>query len=90
MQDFDGGPCCLQIDCLIQRGYFPVEDERLKGTMLLSPVQDVLPVLVDTPESVAIAHAVSTGGGCLHKAYGVDQIAILSFPGPKSDFNRFS
>ncbi len=58
VQDFDGGPCCLQFGCFAQRGYFPLGDERLKGTLLLSPAQDALPLFLDKAEEPAIA-----GGG---------------------------
>lgn len=28
---------------MLQRGYYPIADERLRGTFLLSPIQDALP-----------------------------------------------
>lgn len=50
-QEFDGGPCCLQFGCMVHRGYYPAEDEGLKGTMVLSPAQDALPLFLETAES---------------------------------------
>lgn len=28
---------------MLQQGYYPITDERLRGTFLLSPIQDALP-----------------------------------------------
>lgn len=51
-QEFDGGPCCMQFGCMVHRGYYPSEDERLKGAMILSPAQDALPLFLESAESV--------------------------------------
>eukprot|EP00903_Cladosiphon_okamuranus_P012833 g11992.t1 len=42
-EEFDGGPCCMQFGCMAQRGYYPSKEERLRGTLMMSPAQDVLP-----------------------------------------------
>eukprot|EP00752_Nemacystus_decipiens_P013076 g11565.t1 len=52
-EEFVGGPCCLQFGCMIHKGYYPTDDERLKGTMVLAPVQDALPLFLETGESSA-------------------------------------
>eukprot|EP00903_Cladosiphon_okamuranus_P010126 g9589.t1 len=59
-EEFDGGPCCIQFGCMVQRGYYPTEDDRLKGTMILSPAQDSLPLFLETAESVTKTAAVIT------------------------------
>ncbi|CAN0079685.1 unnamed protein product, partial [Ectocarpus fasciculatus] len=41
-EDFNGGPCCLQFNCMVQQGYYPTADDRLKGTFVLSTLQDAL------------------------------------------------
>ena len=33
----------MQFGCMVQRGYYPSGDERLRGTFVVSPAQDVLP-----------------------------------------------
>ncbi|CAM9593982.1 unnamed protein product, partial [Scytosiphon promiscuus] len=56
-EEFDGGPCCLQFACMVQRGYYPlVESEsetamstseyggRMRGTFALSSLQHPLEV----------------------------------------------
>ncbi|CAM9178383.1 unnamed protein product, partial [Hapterophycus canaliculatus] len=43
---FDGGPCCMQFGCMVQRGYYPSQDERLRGTFVISPTQDALPAFI--------------------------------------------
>lgn len=56
-QEFDGGPCCMQFGCMVQRGYYPSKDERLRGTFVVSPAQDVLPAFfVDTSDPAAAAN----------------------------------
>eukprot|EP00752_Nemacystus_decipiens_P011511 g10221.t1 len=55
-EEFNGGPCCMQLGCMVQRGYYPSKDERLRGTLVVSPAQDVLPgFFVDTSESATAA-----------------------------------
>ncbi|CAM9386913.1 unnamed protein product [Ectocarpus sp. 4 AP-2014] len=41
-EDFNGGPCCLQFNCMVQKGYYPTADDRLRGTFVLSTLQDAL------------------------------------------------
>ncbi|CAM9495088.1 unnamed protein product [Ectocarpus sp. 12 AP-2014] len=41
-EDFNGGPCCLQFNCMVQKGYYPTANDRLSGTFVLSTLQDTL------------------------------------------------
>ena len=36
----------VQFGCMLQRGYYPHEDGRLRGTFLLALTQDPLPAIV--------------------------------------------
>lgn len=38
---------------MLQRGYYPSTDERLRGTFLLSPVQDLLPLYLGADAFIA-------------------------------------
>ena len=43
LQDFDGGPCCVQFGCMLQRGYYPTAyEDKLSGTFIISSAHDVL------------------------------------------------
>eukprot|EP00904_Undaria_pinnatifida_P003159 jgi/Undpi1/12844/HiC_scaffold_7.g02511.m1 len=42
-EDFDGGPCCVQFGCMLQRGYYPTAyEDKLSGTFIISSAHDVL------------------------------------------------
>lgn len=50
-QEFNGGPCCLQFACMVEKGYYPgqssalglLEDAgRMRGTFALSSAQHPL------------------------------------------------
>lgn len=47
----------MQFGCFVQRGHYPREDPRLRGTFVVSPVQDVLPVFLDTGGSSSATEA---------------------------------
>lgn len=54
-QEFNGGPCCMQFGCMVYRGYYPMADERLRATFLISPVQDALPAFLDPEQDSSSA-----------------------------------
>lgn len=47
----------MQFGCFVQRGYYPRENPRLRGTFIVSPAQDVLPLFLDAGGSVSATAA---------------------------------
>lgn len=45
----------MQFGCMVFRGYYPMADERLRGTFLISPVQDALPAFLDPEQDSSSA-----------------------------------
>lgn len=52
----------VQFGCMLQRGYYPITDSRLRGTFILALTQDPLPVMLSaesTGEEVSYTMIVS-------------------------------
>eukprot|EP00904_Undaria_pinnatifida_P003157 jgi/Undpi1/12842/HiC_scaffold_7.g02509.m1 len=42
-EHFDGGPCCVQFGCMLQRGYYPTAyEDKLSGTFIISSAHDAI------------------------------------------------
>lgn len=41
---------------MVQKGYYPRGDERLRGTFIVSPIQDVLPLFLNTADTTFSAN----------------------------------
>lgn len=73
----------MQFGYMVRRGYYPAEDERLTGAMLLSPAQDALSLFLETEEfftAVAGEQVKSRGG--THQEYSNARRHSASLVGP--------
>eukprot|EP00752_Nemacystus_decipiens_P017717 g15885.t1 len=50
-EEFEDTVCCVQFGCMLQRGYYPYGDDRLRGTFILALTQDPLPAILGADSS---------------------------------------